>query len=141
MHGRPQSIWQWRESLLHCAAPPRPLFETHTGCITGGEPTLHPDLPDLIQRIRALGYLVKLDTNGTNPQMLRTLLQDRLIDYCALVRPRINMVSNPPCYYLRVCLLFVLSVSLIFLQFLRHKGSIPQIFRSANEKTACFKTG
>ena len=53
-------------------------------CITGGEPTLHPDLPDLIQRIRALGYLVKLDTNGTNPQMLRTLLQDGLIDYCAM---------------------------------------------------------
>ncbi len=53
-------------------------------CITGGEPTLHPDLPDLIRRIRALGYLVKLDTNGTNPQMLRALLQDGLIDYCAM---------------------------------------------------------
>ena len=39
-------------------------------CITGGEPTLHADLPELITRIRELSYLVKLDTNGTNPQML-----------------------------------------------------------------------
>ncbi len=53
-------------------------------CITGGEPTLHPDLPDLIERIKALGYLVKLDTNGTNPQMLQSLIHTGLIDYCAL---------------------------------------------------------
>ena len=43
-------------------------------CITGGEPTLHSDLPDLIQRIKRLGYLVKLDTNGTNPDMLESLI-------------------------------------------------------------------
>lgn len=53
-------------------------------CITGGEPTLHQDLPAFIERIRALGYLVKLDTNGSNPQMLCSLIQDRLIDYCAM---------------------------------------------------------
>lgn len=53
-------------------------------CITGGEPTLYTDLPDLIKRIKKLGYLVKLDTNGTNPQMLQNLLQARLIDYCAM---------------------------------------------------------
>lgn len=53
-------------------------------CITGGEPTLHPDLPDLIIRIKELGYLVKLDTNGTNPHMLQNLIQAGLIDYCAM---------------------------------------------------------
>ena len=39
-------------------------------CITGGEPTLQPDLPRLLEAIRALGYSVKLDTNGSNPAML-----------------------------------------------------------------------
>lgn len=53
-------------------------------CITGGEPTLHPDLPDLIRAIKELGYLVKLDTNGTNPQMLHNLIHAGLIDYCAM---------------------------------------------------------
>lgn len=53
-------------------------------CITGGEPTLNPGLPDLISRIKALGYLVKLDTNGSNPQMLYDLIHTGLIDYCAM---------------------------------------------------------
>lgn len=53
-------------------------------CITGGEPTLHPDLPELITHIKEIGYLVKLDTNGTNPQMLQGLIHDHLIDYCAM---------------------------------------------------------
>ncbi len=53
-------------------------------CITGGEPTLYPDLPEFISQIRELGYLVKLDTNGTNPQMLGDLIRAGLIDYCAM---------------------------------------------------------
>lgn len=53
-------------------------------CITGGEPTINADLPDFIAQIKALGYKVKLDTNGTNPQMLATLIKDKLIDYCAM---------------------------------------------------------
>lgn len=53
-------------------------------CITGGEPTLHGDLPDFIRRVRELGYLVKLDTNGTNPRMLENLIDEKLIDYCAM---------------------------------------------------------
>lgn len=53
-------------------------------CITGGEPTLHRDLPELIGKIKALGYLVKLDTNGTNPDMIRFLYENRLIDYVAM---------------------------------------------------------
>lgn len=53
-------------------------------CITGGEPTLQADLPDFIGRVKKLGYLVKLDTNGTNPSMLKALIGDGMIDYCAM---------------------------------------------------------
>lgn len=52
--------------------------------ITGGEPTLQRDLPAFIERIRALGFQVKLDTNGTNPAMLRHLLDEKLVDYVAM---------------------------------------------------------
>jgi pyruvate formate lyase activating enzyme len=52
--------------------------------ITGGEPTLHADLPDFIKKIKALGYLVKLDTNGTNPEMVEKLVREKLIDYIAM---------------------------------------------------------
>lgn len=53
-------------------------------CITGGEPTLNSDLPDFISDIRQLGYKVKLDTNGSNPEMLHALITDGFIDYCAM---------------------------------------------------------
>ena len=52
--------------------------------ITGGEPCLRPDLPELIRRIRGLGYAVKLDTNGTHPALLKALLDERLVDYLAM---------------------------------------------------------
>ena len=52
--------------------------------ITGGEPTLHPDLPSFIKKIKDIGYLVKLDTNGTNPEMVSQLIKDKLIDYIAM---------------------------------------------------------
>lgn len=53
-------------------------------CITGGEPTLQPDLPDFIEEIRYLGYLVKLDTNGYRPEVLAQLLEEGLLDYVAM---------------------------------------------------------
>lgn len=52
--------------------------------ITGGEPTLHPDLPSFIKQIKDIGYLVKLDTNGTNPEMIEKLIKEKLIDYIAM---------------------------------------------------------
>ncbi|MDH5770171.1 MAG: anaerobic ribonucleoside-triphosphate reductase activating protein [Candidatus Bathyarchaeota archaeon] len=52
--------------------------------ITGGEPTLHEDLPEFIEEIKEIGYLVKLDTNGTNPSMLQYLMDSNLIDYVAM---------------------------------------------------------
>lgn len=53
-------------------------------CFTGGEPLLQPDLTDFIRRIRALGFAVKLDTNGTLPDRLKPLLDEGLVDYVAM---------------------------------------------------------
>lgn len=53
-------------------------------CITGGEPTLSEGLRELIIRIKRMGYLVKLDTNGTRPEILRGLVEDHLLDYVAM---------------------------------------------------------
>lgn len=53
-------------------------------CITGGEPTLNPDLEDFIIKIRNLGFLIKLDTNGYQPKILKDLIQKGLIDYAAM---------------------------------------------------------
>lgn len=53
-------------------------------CITGGEPTLMPDLTEFIKKIKDIGYKVKLDTNGTNPGKLRELVENKLVDYVAM---------------------------------------------------------
>lgn len=65
-------------------------------CITGGEPTLHADLPRFIDRIRNLGFAVKLDTNGSNPDMLKLLLDSGSVDYVAMD------VKAPPSRYSEV---------------------------------------
>jgi len=52
--------------------------------VTGGEPTIHADLPKFLAKIKKLGYLIKLDTNGTNPEMLADLLKNKLVDYLAM---------------------------------------------------------
>lgn len=53
-------------------------------CITGGEPTLNSDLGDFIKKVKAMGYLVKLDTNGSKPEVLKDLIENGLIDYVAM---------------------------------------------------------
>jgi pyruvate formate lyase activating enzyme len=62
-------------------------------CITGGEPTLHTDLPEFIEKLKQLGFLIKLDTNGTNPEMLRELIDKKLVDYIAM-----DIKSSPEKY-------------------------------------------
>ncbi len=52
--------------------------------ITGGEPTLHPDLKDFIKKVKSIGYPVKLDTNGTKPDVLKKLIGENLLDYIAM---------------------------------------------------------
>ena len=53
-------------------------------CITGGEPTLSQELPDLMRRIKSLGFQVKLDTNGYRPDVLKALVGEGLVDYVAM---------------------------------------------------------
>lgn len=52
--------------------------------ITGGEPTIQPGLLEFLNEIKKIEYLVKLDTNGTNPDLIKRLIKEELIDYCAM---------------------------------------------------------
>jgi pyruvate formate lyase activating enzyme len=52
--------------------------------VTGGEPTLHADLPDFLSGVRDLGFSIKLDTNGSNPGLLRQIMHAGLLDYIAM---------------------------------------------------------
>ncbi len=65
--------------------------------ITGGEPTLQPGLADFIRTVRARGYLVKLDTNGSKPDLLAELMAEGLLDYVAMD------VKAPPERYEEMC--------------------------------------
>ncbi len=53
-------------------------------CITGGEPTLNKDLPDFCSKIKEIGISIKVDSNGTNPKMIKTLAENGLADYFAI---------------------------------------------------------
>ena len=53
-------------------------------CVSGGEPTMQGDLSEFIRRIKDMGFLVKLDTNGTRPDVLYGLIEDGLVDYVAM---------------------------------------------------------
>ena len=53
-------------------------------CITGGEPTLSANLEEIIDKIKNLGYLVKLDSNGTRPEVLKKLIDEKKVDYIAM---------------------------------------------------------
>lgn len=52
--------------------------------ITGGEPTIQPDLIDFIKKVKDIGLLVKLDTNGSNPNVIKELIENKLVDYIAM---------------------------------------------------------
>ncbi len=52
--------------------------------VTGGEPTVHADLPDRLAELKCMGFQVKLDTNGSNPRMLRHLLETGLLDFVSM---------------------------------------------------------
>lgn len=66
-------------------------------CISGGEPTLQSDLREFILKVRALGYAIKLDTNGTNPRLLQSLIKEGLLDYVAMD------IKNSPEKYSLTC--------------------------------------
>ncbi len=66
-------------------------------CITGGEPTLHRELPSLLWQLQSMGFAVKLDTNGTNPVLLEQLIRDNLLNYVAMD------IKNSPLRYSETC--------------------------------------
>ncbi len=84
----PEEIWSYlkkRKGLLDGVV------------VTGGEPLLQPGLPQLLRKLRALGYLIKLDTNGSFPDQLAALLQEKLVDYVAMD------IKQCPAHYKSAC--------------------------------------
>ena len=71
---------------------------------TGGEPTMEPDLKVKIKAVRDLGFLIKLDTNGTNPEIVESLLDEGIIDYVAMD------IKNCPNLYAETCGLKFINV-------------------------------
>jgi pyruvate formate lyase activating enzyme len=69
--------------------------------ISGGEPTLQDGLEEFIQDVKRMGYCVKLDTNGTNPRMLKKLIEGKLLDYVAMD------IKAPPYKYDQICRVYV----------------------------------
>lgn len=94
-------------------------------CITGGEPTLQPDLVDFIRKVRALGYDIKLDTNGYRPDILKHLCEQGLLDYVAMD------IKHAPAKYNTICNVsnFQLEHILSAVEFLK-SGVVPYEFRT-----------
>lgn len=94
-------------------------------CVSGGEPLLQPDIEEFIRTIKALGYAVKLDTNGTFPDKLVSLVEQGLIDYVAM-----DIKNSPETYAITagVETLDIVSVqkSVSYLK----EGNIPYEFRT-----------
>ena len=94
-------------------------------CITGGEPCLRKDLPEFIARIKDMGFLVKLDTNGNHPEVLRPLIDQKLVDYVAM-----DVKNSPEKYALTIGLEAIdldpvmESISILI------EGNVPYEFRT-----------
>lgn len=70
-----EQLWEFLQRRLH---------KLDAVVITGGEPTLHDGLELFIEKIKTMGFLVKLDTNGSNPRVLKNLLSENRLDYVAM---------------------------------------------------------
>lgn len=94
-------------------------------CITGGEPTLQKDLLPFLTRCKELGYLTKLDTNGTRPDVIRTALDAKLLDYIAMD------IKNCPARYAETCGLSTVRFSAFeeSVDLIRNSG-LPYEFRT-----------
>jgi len=92
--------------------------------ITGGEPTQQPDLADFCRRVRKLGFLLKLDTNGSQPGVLSQLIGEGLVDYFAMD------VKGPFCDYARFTGCAVDTGPLELSMELIKKSGVPYEFRT-----------
>ncbi len=97
--------------------------------VSGGEPTQHQDLPCFIGKIRGLGFPVKLDTNGSNPQMVADLLDRGLLDYIAMD------IKAPLTKYSRLCGVEVNCDNIVKTIDIIAQDGIPHHFRTTYMKT------
>ena len=93
--------------------------------ITGGEPCMNPGLPDLLRRIREMGFMTKLDTNGYHPEVLEKILEEGLVDYVAM-----DIKNSPEKYAETVGLVSDIQNAGLrkkcLLTFISTKKSVPQ---------------
>lgn len=106
------------------------FLETRKGlldavCVSGGEPTLQPDLPGFLLKIKSLGFSVKLDTNGSRPAVLKKLVDMGAVDYVAMD------IKNSPARYARTCGISSLRLADVeaSIQYLV-SGTLPHEFRT-----------
>lgn len=93
--------------------------------ITGGEPTLRPDLADLLRAIKDMGYPVKLDTNGCGYEHLAYLISEKLVDYVAMD------IKNSPDRYAETCGLMCMDLSPVYDSIaLLRSGAVDYEFRT-----------
>jgi len=115
------------------AIPEEKVFETlkkrqgilEGVCITGGEPTIFPELKNFLKKIKERGFAIKLDTNGYKPEMIAELVKEDLIDYVAMD------IKNSPLKYAETVGLGELDITQIqkSIDFLK-QGSIDYEFRT-----------
>ena len=94
-------------------------------CISGGEPTLHPDLEDFVKEIKDMGYKVKLDTNGTNPKAVQSLVEKKLVDYVAM-----DIKNGPHKYATTAGVQSIALDSILQTISIVKKSSVPHEFRT-----------
>lgn len=96
--------------------------------VSGGEPTLFDDLPQFLSKLKSMGYAVKLDTNGTRPEMLKELIDNKLVDFIAM-----DLKAPLEKYALITGVDFNISVLQQSMDLIRH-GGIGYEFRTTYDK-------
>jgi len=99
--------------------------------ITGGEPTIQEDLPRFIRKVRSLGLTIKLDTNGSRPDVIRQLLEEGLLDYIAMdIKAPLDQYESVVCRSVDIDALQA-SVELIKNSGVPHQFRTPSILEPA----------
>ena len=100
--------------------------------ITGGEPTLQQDLIEFIKKIKGMGFLVKLDTNGSNPQVLEQIINQKLVDFIAM-----DIKAPFDKYNLVCCVPVDIDNIKLSIELIKNSG-IDFLFRTTYDKSKLF---
>lgn len=100
--------------------------------ITGGEPTLQPNLIDFIKKVKDMGFLVKLDTNGSNPQVLEQIINQKLVDFIAM-----DIKAPFDKYNLVCCVPVDIDDIKLSIKLIKNSG-IKFLFRTTYDKSKLF---